>query len=138
MPDASGAASENDITSSDLSAGYKAIFCPQVSESLHDSSLHSRDTTIIQSKNQRKAQNKKSGDNKTEENPMNFDADNKSDEGKSEQDGKTRKKSRGHYYNPLVYYTNVTGKTYYFQYFKPYSHDYRLLKNEIRMSMSQR
>ena len=36
MPDASGAASENDITPSDLSAGYKAIFCPQVSESLHD------------------------------------------------------------------------------------------------------
>ena len=34
MQDASGAASENDITYSDFSAGYKAIFCPQVSESL--------------------------------------------------------------------------------------------------------
>ena len=100
MPDASGAALENDITSSDLSAGYKALFYPQVSESLHDSFLPSRDTTTIQSKNQRKAQNKNSGDNKTEDNPMDFDADNKSDEGKSEQDGKTRRKSRGHYYNP--------------------------------------
>ena len=130
MPDASGAASENDITSSDLSASYKAIFYPQVSESLEDSSLHFRDTITIQSENQWKPQNKKSDDNKTEENPINFDAGNKSDENKSDQDGETKKKSRGHYYNPLVYYTNVASKTYYFQYFKPYSHDYRLLKNE--------
>ena len=64
------------------------------------------------------------------ENPVNFGADNKSDESKLDQDGETKKKSRDHYYNPLVYYTNVTGKTYYFQYFKPYSHEYRLLKNE--------
>ena len=42
-----------------------------------------------------------------------------------------RQKSRGHYYNPLVYYIGVTDKTYYYQYFKPYSHDYRKLKNEL-------
>ena len=50
MSDASGAASENDITS-DLSASYKAIFCPQVSESLQDSSpalqgYHYQSTTV--------------------------------------------------------------------------------------------
>ena len=120
----------NDITSFDLSAGYKAIFCPQMSESLHDSTLHSRDTTMnkILSKNQSNEQKKKNGDNITEENPMDFDKDNKTN--KNSLNGKTKKKSRGHYYNPLVYYTNVTGKTYYFQYFKAYSHDYRLLKNE--------
>ena len=66
MPDASGAASENDISSSDLSTSYKAIFYPQVSESLVDSSLHFWDTISIQSMNQWKTQNEKSDDNKTE------------------------------------------------------------------------
>ena len=65
---------------------------------------------------------------------MVFDDSNKVDDENNrpdnKTDGKTRRKSRGHYYNSIVYYTNVTGKTYYFQYFKPYSHDYRLLKRE--------
>ena len=56
------------------------------------------------------------------------DDSNKTDESKTE--SKTRKKSRGHYYNPLVYHTNVTGKTYYYQYFKTYSHDYRMLQTD--------
>ena len=56
------------------------------------------------------------------------DDSNKPDEGKLE--GKTRIKSRGYYYNPLVFHTNVTGKTYYYQYFKPSSHDYRMLQND--------
>ena len=114
--------------SADISAGYKAIADPQVSESPRESSLHSRDTNIIHSKNQRNEQKKKNGNNKNEASPMDLgDDNNKTYESKSE--GKTRKKSRCHYYNPLVYHTNVTGKTYYYQYFKTYSHDYRMLQN---------
>ena len=130
IQDTSGAASENDITSSaDLSDGYKAIDDPQVSESLHDSSLHSRDTNTIHSENQRNGQKKMSGDNHNEESPMDLgDDSNKTNENKG--NGKTEKKSRGYYYNPLVYHTSVTGKTYYYQYFKPYSHDHRMLKAE--------
>ena len=56
------------------------------------------------------------------------DDGNKTDENKA--DGKTSKKSRGFHYNPLVYHTNVTGKTYYYQYFKTYSHDYRMLQKD--------
>ena len=44
-------------------------------------------------------------------------------------EGKTKRRSRGHYYNPLVYYKSNIGKTYYYQYFKPYSYDYRMLQN---------
>ena len=72
---------------------------------------------------------RRNGNNKNEASPMDLGVDsNKTDESKTE--GKTKKKSRGHYYNPLVYHTNVTGKTYYYQYFKPYSHDYRMLQND--------
>ena len=59
---------------------------------------------------------------------MDLDEDNNTDESKL--DGRIRKKSRVYYYNPLVYYTSVTGKNYYHLCFKPYSHDYRMLKNE--------
>ena len=37
------------------------------------------------------------------------------------------KKSRGYYYNPLLYYKRNIDKTYYYKYFKSYSHDHRLL-----------
>ena len=54
LKNASGAASENDITSSaGLSAGYNAIADPQESDSLCEPSLHSRDTNTIHFKNQR-------------------------------------------------------------------------------------
>ena len=44
--------------------------------------------------------------------------------------GKTRRRSRGHYYNHLVYYKGNKGKTYFYQYFKPYTYDYRMLHND--------
>ena len=102
IKDASGAASENDFTSSaDLSAGYNAIADPQESDPPCKPSLHSRDTNTIHSKNQRNEQKKKNGNNKNEASPMDPGVDsNKTDESKTE--GKTKKKSRGHYYNPLV------------------------------------
>ena len=57
MQNASGAASENDITSySELPAGYYARADPQVSQSPCESSLHSRDTNTKHSKNQRNEQ----------------------------------------------------------------------------------
>ena len=59
---------------------------------------------------------------------MDLDDNSKTEESKSE--GKTRKKSRSHYYNPLLCQTNVTGKTYYYQYFKTYLHVYRMLQND--------
>ena len=34
-------------------------------------------------------------------------------------------------YKPLVYCNNTTGKTYYYKYFKLYSHDYRRLKGWV-------
>ena len=65
MNEASGVVLENDITSSaDLSDHYKAIVDPQVSESLHDLSLHSRDTNSRHSKNHRNEQKKKNGNKK--------------------------------------------------------------------------
>ena len=93
MQDASGAVSENDLLSSaDLSDGYKAIADPQVSVSLHDSSLHSRDTNTIHSKDQRNEQKKKNGNNKNEPSPMDFDDSNRADDDKPDDkpEGKTR------------------------------------------------
>ena len=102
LKNASGAASENDITSADLSAGYKAIADPQESDSPSEPSLHSRDTNIIHSKNQRNEQKKKNGNNKNGASSMDLGVDsNKKEESKTE--GKP-KKSRGHYYNPWCTY----------------------------------
>ena len=68
---------------------------------------------------------------------MDFDDRNKVDGADGENnkpddktEGKPRRISRGHYYNPLVYYKGNKGKTYYYQYFKPYSYDFRMLQND--------
>ena len=44
--------------------------------------------------------------------------------------GTPKKKSRGIYYNPLLYCTSSTGQTYYFKYFKAYPYDHRMLVND--------
>ena len=44
--------------------------------------------------------------------------------------GTPKKKSRGIYYNPLLYCTSSTGKTYYFKYFRAYPYDHRMLLND--------
>ena len=134
MHDASSAVSENVLISfANLSDGYKAIADPQESVSLCDSSLHSRHTKTIHSEDQRNEQKKKNGNNKNEPSPMDFDDSNKADDEDYKPDdkpkGKTKRRSRGHYYNPLVYHKSNIGKTYYYQYFKPYSYDYRMLQN---------
>ena len=73
MQDAPGAVSENDLLSSADLSGNKAIADPEVSVFLCDSSLHSRDTNTIHSKDQRNEQKKKNGNNKNEPSPMDFD-----------------------------------------------------------------
>ena len=59
---------------------------------------------------------------------MDFDDSNKADDENNEltdkTEGKPRRKSRSHYYNPLV------GKAYYYQYFKPYSYNFRMLQKD--------
>ena len=100
-----------------------------MSKSLHDPSLHSRDTTTSSKIQKNDKKRKKNDDRKINEMDLG-DESNKTGENKKLL-GATRKKSKGHYYNPFVYYIGVTGKTYCYQYFKPYSHDYRKLKNEL-------
>ena len=70
---------------------------------------------------------RKNGNNKDEPSPMDFDGSSKADD---KPEGKPRRRSRGHYYNPLVYYKGNKGKTYFYQYFNPYSYDYRMLQND--------
>ena len=124
--DASGAATENNLLSSTD---------PQESVSLCESSLHSRDNPTKHSINQRNDQKEENGNNKNA--PMDFDDRNKADGAGGENnrpddktEGKPRRISRGHYYNPLVYCNRHKGKTYYYQYFKPYSYDFRMLQND--------
>ena len=68
MQDASGAASENNLLfSADISGNDEAD--PEESVSLHDSSLHSRETKNIHSKDQGNDQKKKNDNNKMNQVP---------------------------------------------------------------------
>ena len=60
---------------------------------------------------------------------MDLEVDTKEDESRT-QLGTPKKKSRGIYYNPLLYCTSSTSKTYYFKYFKAYPYDQRMLLND--------
>ena len=71
---------------------------------------------------------KKKNDSKPDETPMDLEDDIKEDESRILL-GTPKRKSRGIYYNPLVYCTSSTGKIYYFKYFKTYPHDHRMLQN---------
>ena len=117
--DASSAVAENNLLcSADLSDGYEAIADLEESVSLHEPSLYPRNNQPMHSIDHRNDQKEKNGINKDGPSPMDFDDSNKEDDKNNKPDdktdGKTRTKSRGHYYNPIVYYTNVTGKTYYY------------------------
>ena len=119
---------EADFSSADLSDGYKTTAKPQMSESLCEPSLHSRDKP--NSKTQKKSdQKKKKNDSKPDETPMDLEVDTKEDESRILL-GTPKKESRGIYYNPLLYCTSSTGKTYYFKYFKAYPYDHRMLLND--------
>ena len=88
-------------------------------ESLHDSSLNSRDDNSIQSQKERNGQKKMQDDN--QEDPVDLD---------DTKGNGVMHKSRGHSYYPLLHYKKNLDKTFYYQYFRPYAHDYRILRME--------
>ena len=97
-----------------------------MSESLCELSLHSRDKTNSKTRKttDQNKKKKKNDDSKSDENPMDPENDTK------DEDILPKKKSRGIYYNPLLYCTSATGKTYYLKYFRAYSYDHRMLLND--------
>ena len=92
---------------------------PPVAESLHESSLNSRDDNNIHS--QRNGQKKMQDDNQKDLNDIRGDGDG---------DGVMYEKSRGYSYYPLLQYKKNLDKTFYYQYFRPCSHDNRMLRME--------
>ena len=116
---------EADFSSADLSDGYKTTAKPQMSESLCELSLHSRDNPNSTTQ-KRSNQEKKKNDSKPDDTPMDLEVDTK-DDGSRILLGTPKRKSRGIYYNPLLYCTSSTSKTYYFKYFKAYPYDQRML-----------
>ena len=121
-------AEETDFSSADLFDGYKTTAKAQMSESLSELSLHPRDK--LNSKTQKKSdQEKKKNDSKPDDTPMDLEIDTKEEESRILL-GTPKKQSRGIYYNPLLYCTSSTGKTYYFKYFKAYPYDHRMLIND--------
>ena len=110
---------------------------PQMSNQLHESSLHSREnrgepSTSTHQAHQ-KTHKKSKGEKKkiktvgTSESPMNID-----DDGQAEERDlpKKTKKRKGFSYYPLLTYKRDLDKTFYYKYFRPYSHDYRRLRME--------
>ena len=131
-PESERSLEKKNYSSTDLSDGYKEMAKPQISNLLCDSSLHSRDktTTKPQQTDQKKKEKNKKKKNKerepveTEETPMVLD-----DENYKNSDG-TSKKRKGFSYYPFLTYKRDTNKTFYYKYFRPYSHDYRRLRME--------
>ena len=60
----------------------------------------------------------------TSESPMIIDGDGQAEE------GEIPKKRKGFSYYPLLTYKRNLDKTFYYKYFKPYSHDYRRMRME--------
>ena len=119
---------EADFSSADLADGYKTTAKPQMSESLCELSLHSRDNP--KSTTPRKSDQKmKKNDSKSDDTLMDLEVDTKEDESRILL-STPEKKSRGIYYNPLLYCTSSTGKNYYFMFFKAYPYDHRILLND--------
>ena len=120
---------EKKDSSTDVSDGYNEMAKPQMSNLLHDSSLHSRDenTTLTHQTDQKKKRRNKRKKNKveeTDESPMILDEEDKPDE------KEIPKKRKGFSYYPLLTYKRDLDKTFYYKYFRPYSHDYRRLRME--------
>ena len=116
---------------------------PQMSTQLCESSLHSRENRDETStgepstsrhqahqKTKKKKSKKNKGDKKTgktvdtTESPMSID-----DDGQAEESD-LPKKRKGFAYYPLLTYKRELDKTFYYKYFRPYSHDYRRLRME--------
>ena len=117
---------EADFSSTVLSDGYKTTAKPQMSESLCEPSLHSRDSSKSKSTTQKESdQKKKKNDSKPDDTPMDLEVDTKEDESRILL-GTPKKKSRGIW----LYCTSSTGKTYSFKYFKAYPYDHRMLLND--------
>ena len=109
--EASGGVTENNLLSSaDFSDKDKAN--PEESVSPCDSTLHSRDDKTIHSKDLRNEQKERNDTNKDEPSPMEFDDSNQAGDENNKPDdkteGKPRRRSRGHCYNP--YYTTKETK----------------------------
>ena len=132
-PDSEGIL-EKKISATDVSDGSKTKAKPQKSNQPRDSSLHSREnrdetsTSVHQTgqkkKKKIKKEKKKGKIDGTIESPMIID-----DEGQTEE-REIPKKRKGFSYYPLLTYKRDLDKTFYYKYFRPYSHDYRRLRME--------
>ena len=125
---------EKKNSSIDVSDGYKAKAKPKMSNQPCESSLHSRENrdetstsvhkTGQKKKKKTKKEKKKGKTDGTIESPMSID-----DEGQAEE-REILKKRKGFSYYPLLTYKRYLDKTFYYKYFRPYSHDYRRLRME--------
>ena len=131
---------EQKDSSADVSDGREKVK-PQMSNQPRDSSLHSREnrgetSTSSHQSHQKKKKNKKKTKTRkdkegersktvgTGESPMIIDEDGQTKE------KEIPKKRKGFSDYPLLTYKRELDKTFYFKYFKPYSHDYRRLRME--------
>ena len=115
---------EADFSPAELSIGYKTTAKPQMSESVCEPSLHSRDKSKSKSATQKESeqeQKKKKNDSKPNDTPMDLEIDTKEDEKRIPLS--TTMKEKGIW----LYCTSTKGKTYYFKYFKAYAGDHRML-----------
>ena len=132
--DAYGASSEN-FTSTDLIAGYNAIFNPSVSNPSSELSLISRDERHIKCKKNVTKQNRTKKKNKR---PTKTQTDSEKAELISEdipedilEESEQRIDSNiPCKFDQIVYRDNVKGKTCSFRYFKAYKFDWRLLMDQ--------
>ena len=113
---------EADFSPAELSIGYKTTAKPQMSESVCEPSLHSRDKSKSKSATQKESeQKKKKNDSKPDDTLMDLEIDTKEDENRIPLS--TTMKEKGIW----LYCTSTKGKTYYFKYFKAYAGDHRML-----------
>ena len=117
---------EANFSSAELFVGYKTTAKPQMSESLCEASLHSRDSFKCKSTTQKESeQKKKKNDSKPDDTPMDLEVDTKEDKSRMLL-GTPKKTNRGIW----LYCTSSTGKIYSFKYFKAYPYDHRMLLND--------
>ena len=124
---------EQKTSFSEVPEGSQTKADPQMSDQLHDSSPHSRESrgksstkghqTSQKKKKKTKKEKKERKTTRTGENPMILD-DEEPDE------DRIIKKRKGFSYYPLYTYKRNLDKTLYYKYFRPYSHDYRRLRME--------
>ena len=108
---------EADFSSAELSVGYKTTAKPEMSESVCEPSLHSRDSS--KSITQKESDQRKKKMTVNLMTPlMDLEVDTKEDECRIPL-GTPKKKNRGIW----LYCTSSTGKTYSFKYFKAYPYD---------------